>query len=458
MANSRKPRPSAACVELAALNGLLGQVGEFLHSRSVSGRRLCVGLSGGLDSVVLLHLLVALRGAQGFSLSALHVHHGLSPNAEAWAEFCTRLCAEWAVSVTVERVWIAADDPRGIEAAARAGRYEAYARQECDAVVLAHQRDDQAETLLLQLLRGAGVKGLAAMPAERALAGGATRVLRPLLDVERSELLAYAEAYGLAYVEDESNWQTRFARNFLRHEVLPIVEQRFPAYRATLARAARHFADCDALMQDLAALDAAEAVVDGCLLVPALAALSSARARNLLRHFLVMHDWPAPPAEWLEEALVQLCLARPDAEVRLALAGRELARYRDRVYLLPPQPASTVGEWRWQGEPVLELPGLGRLEFAEARGQGVSRARLAEAEACVRLYAGGGQLRPDCRRPRRSVKNLLQESAVPPWQRRQLPTLYCNGHLVWLAGIGIDCDYQARPDESGWLISWQVSS
>lgn len=458
MASSRKPRPSKASAGPVELNGLLGRVGEFLQSHSVSGQRLCVGLSGGLDSVVLLHLLVALREASGFSLSALHVHHGLSPNAEAWAGFCARLCAEWAVPLAVERVQIAGNDPRGIEAAARAARYEAYARQGGDAILLAHQRDDQAETLLLQLLRGAGVKGLSAMPAERALADETMRLLRPLLDVERSELRAYAEAHGLAYVEDESNRQTRYARNFLRHEVLPIVEQRFPGYRATLARAARHFADCDALMQDLAAIDAESAVVGGSLLVPALVALGPARARNLLRYFLAMHDWPIPPAEWLEEALAQLCQARPDAELRLALAGRELTRYRDRVYVLSPQPVSAADEWHWRGEPVLELPGHGSLGFAEVRGQGLSRMRLAETAATVRLYAGGGQLRPDCRRPRRSVKNLLQESAVPPWQRRQLPALYYGDNLVWLAGIGIDCDYQAGPDEPGWLISWQASS
>lgn len=458
MASSKKARPSKAAASSAEPNDLLGRVRESLQSHSVSGQRLCLGLSGGLDSVALLHLLVALRESIAYSLSAVHVHHGLSPNAEAWAEFCLRLCAEWAVPLSVERVRIAADDARGIEAAARAARYEAYARQDCDAVVLAHQRDDQAETLLLQLLRGAGVKGLAAMPVGRALADGAMGVLRPLLDVERSELRVYAEAHGLAYVEDESNRETRFARNFLRHEVLPIVERRFPAYRATLARAARHFADCDALMQDLAAIDAAGAMVDGCLLLPALAALSPARARNLLRHYLALHDWPIPPAEWLEEALDQLLNARPDAELRLALAGRELARYRERIHVLPPRPEPAAGAWRWQGEPVLDLSGHGRLEFAEVRGQGISRVRLAGAATSVRLYAGGGQLRPDCRRPRRSVKNLLQESAVPPWRRRQLPALYCGDRLVWLAGIGIDCDYQAGPDEPGWLISWRASS
>ncbi len=433
---------------------MLGRAREFFQSHPV-GRRVCVGLSGGLDSVVLLHLLNTLRDELGFSLSAVHVNHGLSPNAEAWAEFCTRLCAEWAVPLALARVRIAADDPRGIEAAARVARYDAFARQACDAIALAHHRDDQAETLLLQLLRGAGIKGLAAMPAERGLADGPIRLLRPLLAVDRAELQAYAVAHGLVFVEDESNQQTRYARNFLRHEVLPVIERHFPAYRHTLARAARHFADCDEIMQDMAVLDAAGAMVEGCLRVSALVGLSLPRARNLLRYFLASHGWPAPPATWLEEALNQLLQARPDAEVRLALAGHELARYRDRIHALVAVPDSGIGEWSWRGEPVLELIGLGALAFMQGRGHGVSCARLAAAPVTVRPYPGGAQLRPDCRRPRRSVKNLLQESAVPPWQRRQLPALYCGERLVWLAGVGVDCAYQAGPDEPGWLISWR---
>ncbi|MBI5937855.1 MAG: tRNA lysidine(34) synthetase TilS [Betaproteobacteria bacterium] len=433
---------------------MLGRVREFLQSHPVDGRRICVGLSGGLDSVVLLHLLKELRDALGFSLSAVHVHHGLSPNAEIWADFCARRCAEWGVPLALARVRIAPGDPRGIEAAARAARYQAYARQDCDAIALAHHRDDQAETLVLQLLRGAGSKGLAAMPAERGLADGAIRLLRPLLESDRAELRAYAEAHGLSHIEDESNRQTRHARNYLRHEVLPVIERHFPAYRDTLSRAARHFADCDQVMQDMAALDAAEAMVDGCLRVPALAALSPPRARNLLRHFLALHAWPIPPVRWLEEALSQLLRARPDAAVRLALAGRELARYRDRVYVLEPLPALAEAEWAWHGEPVLALNGLGSLAFTEVRGEGLSAACLADAAVAVRAYPGAGRLRPDCRRPRRSVKNLLQESAVPPWRRQRLPALYRGRQLLWLAGIGVDCDCQAGADEPGWLIFW----
>lgn len=451
MASSRKPRPSQPS---AATVGLPGLVRNQLQSRLASGRRLCVGLSGGLDSVVLLHLLHCLREESVFTLSAVHVHHGLSPHAGAWAEFCERLCADWQIPLTVVRVEIERKDRRGLEAAARAARYAIFAQQACDDIVLAQHRDDQAETVLHQLLRGSGVKGLAAMPLERTLDAGPIRLLRPLLESERADLKAYAEVHGLAWVEDESNLDPGLSRNYLRHHVLPTIERRFPAYRSTLARAARHFADCDQLLDELAQEDAVRAMVGGCLQVSTLAALSPARARNLLRHYLIAQGWPVPPADWLEEAIGQLLHARPDAELQLKLAGRSLARYRDQVHVLEALPAGEEGEWSWQGEAVLPLAGLGQLEFARVEGEGISQARLT-APVTVRPYPGAGQMRPDCRRPRRSVKNLLQEMAVPPWERRRLPALYCGGQLVWLAGIGVDCAFQAGPDEPGWLISWR---
>lgn len=440
--------------DAGAKSNLPSYVRDFLIDRPSAGRRICVALSGGLDSVVLLHLLFGLRDAFGFALSAVHVHHGLSPNADAWADFCGRLCAEWAVPLARERVCVERDDPRGIEAAARAARYAAFARQACDDLMLAHHRDDQAETLLLQLLRGAGIKGLAAMPAERVLDAGPIRLLRPLLAADRADLQAYAEAHGLRHVDDESNIDVGHARNFLRHRALPLIEQHFPAYRATLTRAARHFADGAELIEELARLDAAEAMVDGCLRVSALAVLSPARARNLLRHYLALHAWPVPSAAWLAQALEQLLQARPDAEPRVSLAGHELVRYRDRIQAFERTPARVAGEWPWRGEAILDLGELGVLAFTATQGGGVSQARLMH-DATVRPYPGGAKLRPDCRRSRRSVKNLLQEAAVPPWARRQLPALYCDGQLVWLAGIGIDCAFQAGPDEPGWLISWR---
>ncbi len=383
----------------------------------------------------------------------MHVHHGLSPNADAWAGFCATLCQEWGVAFTLARVQLEPGDPRGIEAAARAARYRVYEAQVCDDLVLAHHQDDQAETVLLQLLRGAGVKGLAAMPPIREL--GAKRLLRPLLGRSRSELLAHARAQGLGYVEDESNAVPGHARNYLRHRVLPAIEPRFPAYRKTLARAAQHFADCARLLDELAREDVARAAVGEALSVAALAALGRPRARNLLRHSLARRGLEAPPADWLDEALDQLLGARADAAVRVGRGGWSLVRYRDAVTLIETRPVPGEGVWPWRGEALLELAGAGTLEFRPARGEGVSRARLAGGEVAVRLPQGGERLRPDCRRPRRALRKLLQEAAVPPWERRALPLLYCGDDLAWVAGVGVDCAYQAGPDEPGWVVSWR---
>jgi len=199
------------------------------------GKRLAVGLSGGVDSVVLLHLLRELAPRHGFRLSAVHVHHGLSPNADDWARFCRKLCRGWVVPLTVRRVSVQKKG-RGLEAAAREARRAAFAAVAADAIVLAHHLDDQAETVLLNLLRGAGPRGAAAMQAAGRL--GDKRLLRPLLQVRRREILAYARAHHLEWIEDESNRDAALARNFLRLRVGPLLEERFPRWRESLARAA----------------------------------------------------------------------------------------------------------------------------------------------------------------------------------------------------------------------------
>src|SRR5512146_3262 len=211
-----------------------------------------IGLSGGMDSVVLLHLLHSLAPRFDWRLSALHVHHGISPNAGDWADFCAGLCAQYDIPLQIEHVDIAPlRNEHGIEAAARKLRHAAFARHSCDFVALAHHADDQAETLLLQLLRGAGLRGVAAMPVLSKVEGPVLKpsaahghaVLRPLLDVPRGRLLEYARLHALQWVEDESNADDRYPRNFLRHRLLPLLEQSFPAYRDTLTRSAMHFAE-----------------------------------------------------------------------------------------------------------------------------------------------------------------------------------------------------------------------
>lgn len=423
----------------------------FLAPRLSAGARLCLGYSGGLDSTVLLHLLAGLRRELGFDLAALHVHHGLSVHADAWAEACRAACVRLEVPLAVERVVLAAGD-QGIEAAARAARYRVYAGQAADFVVLAHHRDDQAETLLFRLLRGAGVHGLAAMAGERRSDGPA--VLRPLLAVGRAALLDYARGHDLAWVDDDSNADVAYTRNWLRHEVMPVLEQRFPAAPQVLARTAEQLAESAGLLDELAEADLALVAAGQGLDLAGLGRLAPARARNLLRHWLRRQTGLPPSRAWLEDALDQLLGAAPDRHPELPLAGRVLRRQGGLAVLAAPAALPPAGEWRWRGEAELDLDGYGRLSFRTAWGEGLAAVRLPAEGARVAWRVGGERLQPDCRRPPRTLKNLLREAAVPVDGRVRLPLLYLGDRLAWAAGLGVDCACQAGPGEPGWLISW----
>jgi tRNA(Ile)-lysidine synthase len=413
--------------------------------------RLVLGLSGGLDSVVLLHVLLGLRDPHPFELRAVHVHHGLSPHADDWADFCARLCAAHGVELAIDRVRIARDDAAGIEAAARRERQRVFAALDADFLLTAHQQDDQAETLLLQLLRGAGPKGLAAMAELQRQPGWRAVQLRPLLGVARADLLAYARAHFLDWVDDESNRDIRYRRNALRQQVMPLLAAHFPGSSATLARAAALQGDAAELLDELARLDAQDAIAGERLDCGALARLSLARARNLLRHFIERHGQPMPPARQLNEALHQLLDAKDDARVRVRLGPMELWRFRGGAYLVPPAPAAAEPV-RWQGEASLWVPAAGvSVQLDASMGAGLKRAVLTAGEVTLGVRQGGERLRLHAGGPHRSLKNLLQEHAVPPWQRDRLPLLWCDGRLAWAAGIGLDADLRAAPGEPGVL-------
>ncbi|MGE5469932.1 MAG: tRNA lysidine(34) synthetase TilS [Bacteroidota bacterium] len=296
---------------------LPGRVGEFLATRLAPADRLCVGLSGGCDSVVLLHLLSRL--GLGERLTAIHVHHGLSPNADAWADFCAEYCAGLGIPLRLVRVEVDQASGLGLEAAARAARYAAFAAETADIVVLAHHQGDQAETLIFNLLRGAGVAGAAGMPDERPF--GRQRLWRPLLGCSRAEIESYARRHQLRWIDDESNADTRHARNFLRHEVLPALSRRFPAAERSLAQAAGHFAEADELLAELAAADWRQACAEGAEApaVRRLRGLSPARLKNLLRYRLRQLGWRSPVAARLDEFARQIMTAAPDRHPELQL-------------------------------------------------------------------------------------------------------------------------------------------
>ena len=310
------------------LPDLPARVGAFLAARLSAHARLCVGLSGGCDSIVLLRLLAGSPWAG--QLSAMHVHHGLSPNADDWAAFCADVCGELEIPLKIARVTVPNPAPEGLEAAARSARHAALAGCGADVLLLAHHRGDQAETVLFNLLRGSGVTGAAGIPQER-IASGLT-LLRPLLDVSRDQIEAHALAQGWRWIDDESNTDQRHNRNYLRHTALPVLRQRFPAAEAMLAQAAGHFAEADVLLTDLAEIDWQAVAGDGdSAPVKALRTLPLPRLKNLLRWRLRVLGWRSPAAARLYEFAHQLLTAAPDRHPSLNLpdgkmrvAGRHL--------------------------------------------------------------------------------------------------------------------------------------
>ncbi len=435
MASSRKVAPEER------LRALLGPL--LTDSPCVA-----VAYSGGLDSSVLLHLCVRL----GVDLRAVHVHHGLSPNADAWASHCQRQCEALGVPLEVIRVEVS---PRGqgIEAAAREARYRAFEGLDTDILLLAHHRDDQAETVLLQALRGGGLRGLAAMPQAARLGG--IHLLRPLLECTRAELASWARDQGLVWIEDESNADIAFARNRLRHGLLPELERHAPGASAALAIRARQFAEWADLMDNLADLDLADARMDAGLSLERLGQLSRPRAANLLRRFLELQGVP-PKQHALLEALPQLTTAVPEASPRVDLGEWTLVRQGGCAQIIPRVLSGGAG-WQgqlWRGEEVVCLSPAGRLVFKSAIGEGV---RIAPGIARIQPRYGGERLRPRPGGPRRTLKNLLREAATPAWLRPHLPLVWMGDAVAWAAGVGADSDAMVGPGEPGWLISWEPS-
>jgi tRNA(Ile)-lysidine synthase len=455
MAGSRKSPPA----ELSAA-GLEAEVGEIVARETRRGWRITAGLSGGLDSIVLTEILHRIGDRVGFALDAIHVNHGISPNAAQWEDFAHRYCRRRGIPLHTVRVAVGREG--GLENAAREARYAAFVSHETDVVALAHHSDDQAETVLLQLLRGAGVRGLSAMPVlreeRRTSASGAVLLLRPLLNFDRTVIEAYARLRRLRWVEDESNADLRLARNFLRSSVLPVLEKRFPGSRRTLARSAGHLAEAARLLDELAAIDARRAVVGDRLQVAGLRALGGERARNVLRHFLSERRMPIPAAIRLEEGVRQFLAAGQGGSPVMEWAGVALRRYRGWIELVEPSRRHVAQRVvSWEGQDCMELPwGGGRLEVLRGGSCGLAVAALDRGPVTIRCRTGGERIRLRPGHPSRTLKNLLQEAGVPPWRREVMPLVYCGADLVWVPGVGTAAEYVAGAGEPALVFSWEA--
>jgi tRNA(Ile)-lysidine synthase len=409
---------------------MLPEVLQDALRRFPPASRLIVAYSGGLDSHVLLHAASLLRGADFPELRAIHVHHGLAPRADAWTAHCEAVCAALGVPLEVIRVDARAETGESPEAAARAARYRALeaALTPGDGLLTAHHRRDQAETLLLQLLRGAGPAGLAAMPRWQPLGAGWHG--RPLLDLSRERLEAHARAHGLVWIEDESNLDIRFDRNLLRQEVMPRLRERWPALDEMLARAASHQAEALGLLGELARQDLEDlrGGPPGTLSVSALTRLRPARRRNALRFWLMDKGLPLPSMARLQSVLDDVLTAAPDAMPRVAWEGGEIRRYRDALYAMPPlAPHDPAQRLPWDGRGPLAIDALGLVLTPEwLQGQGV--VPEAGETLTVAFRRGGETMR--VRDRTRELKKLMQERGIPPWERERVPLVFRGEELV----------------------------
>ena len=428
---------------------------------------LCVALSGGVDSTALLAAVAQMRSdgrpdaTRDLRLRAIHVNHGLHPNARRWGTHCRRLARQLGVPLKVVTVSIARERGSSLEEAARVARYRCFAEQLHDGEVLltAHTQDDQLETVLLQLFRGCGLPGLAAMPGIAPLGPGT--LARPLLACSRVELEAWARTRELAWIEDDTNADERFDRNYLRRRVLPAVRQRWPGVGAAVARSARHAAEAQRLLSTLALADLERASDGGSLSVKALRLLSPDRRRNVLRLWIASGGHTLPDARRLQEISGPLIDARADAHPRVEWASERttqagnarrviVMRHADLLsvgahepVLHSPAPSGQL-DWDWRESASCALPDGGALELTPERHGPIDLDALPPRLA-VTWRRGGEKLRLRRGGPRRALKSLLQEARVPLAQRPRLPLIMAAGALIAAADLWIDESVRAPP-------------
>jgi tRNA(Ile)-lysidine synthase len=426
-------------------------------------RRYCVAFSGGLDSTVLLTALAWLSDRfQPGGLRAAHVHHGLHPDAERWVEQCRACCRALELPLEVCRVDARPAPGESPEARAREVRYTALKGQLASGEILltAHHADDQIETVLIQLLRGAGVAGLAGMPADTVF--GAGRHQRPLLAFTRTSLLDWAAAQGLAdWIEDPGNTEARFARNHLRHEVLPAIRAQWPAAAAAVSRAARHCAEASELAEALAGLDARHCADGDALSVPAMRELSPARCRNLVRWQARRLGLPVPDERRLSSLLDQVMDAAGHRQPQVRWPGVIAARHADRLWLMPatslPDPLATLA-WPDPRSPLELGPGLGVFSLEPSENGGLRPECLALAPWRVVGRRGGERIRLPGRAGSRSLKKLLNAAGVPPWLRLRMPLVEIGGRLAAVGDLWVDESCWAPSGSKALRLRWQGCS
>jgi len=416
-----------------------------------------VAFSGGIDSRVLLE--GCHRLGPGLALRALHVDHGLQPESRRWAEHCRNAAGALGVDFEAVEVAVHTDTGQSVEAAAREARYGALGAllSPGEMLLTAHHENDQLETLLLRLMRGAGVRGLRGVLESGQLAAG--HVGRPLLGFSKAEIAAAANRWELDWIEDPSNREERFDRNYLRAAVLPALQRRWPAGARTVSRAARQMADAEEILTAAAAADAAGIADHSRIPVGRLVELSAARQRNLLRHLLESNALPLPSAQQLEELVLALGVVRPDAQTCVSWPGAEARIHGGHLYLMSSLPECSSGQDAGSVSPEKPWAGPeGQLALIEAEDPREATAfpnAWVAAGLSVRFRRGGERFKPRGAAHHRALKKLLQEAGIVPWMRWRIPLLYRDDELVGIGDLWVcDAAREGTGGEKAWQVRW----
>ena len=397
-----------------------------------------------------------LHVRHNFPLSAIHINHQLQPQSDGWAAQCTKLCSEWQIPILVEKV-VVEKSGHGLESDARAARYRLFEQQlqQGDILLQGHHADDQAETVIMRLMRGSGVRGLAAIPVQRPLGQG--RVIRPLLACSRQQIIDYARNHNLSWIEDPSNRDLTIERNLIRHEIMPSLETQRNGVKRALVRSAEQLLESAELLDQLAELDLQTVrLASRQLDCEQLSKLERGRCRNLLRYWITNNGFLAPSSMVIDRIIDEGLFSRADAHPLIGWFGAEVRRYRNRLYLMQrvPTPVShTPVKWQPQGE--LQLgEGLGTLKAFESAGKGIRTTLLEGREVTVRWREGGERIRPMGRSGHHSLKNLFQETGLPPWIRENHPLIYIGDELAAIPNLYLATEFAARKDEEGVVFEW----
>ncbi len=430
--------------------------------------RLAVAYSGGLDSTVLLHVAARYAAARGITLFAFHVHHGISANADNWLAHCTEQAAARGVVFDSRRVALRDSDKNGVEEAARIARYAALGamclEHQVPLLLTAHHLDDQAETVLLQLLRGSGAAGLSGMDTWNAapdLLGHADLLMaRPLLKMSRAALERYAVEEKLDCVDDESNHDPHYARNALRQQVMPLLAQYFAGFQERFSRSAGHMQSTQRLLVELAAQDLAVCADGDCIDLEPLRRLSGERIDNLLRYWFGLHGLRMPSSAWLSEMRQQLLAAKADAQLCVTHPDCHIRRHRNRVFLTPcddiDRSEVMPRAFRWSGETELRFAEFGGVLHFEPAEQGVDAGWLRQQSLQIQYRSGGERIKLAFNRPTKSLKHHYQAFDIPAWERESLPLVGSGKQILFATGIGFDCHSLATGPGPHIGLRWQA--